>query len=177
MEVYEIPPKFFLGFDLEPQSNEPLLATGLQDFWGRRWNLMSSDILRQTIYNPLRRISTHIIGHRWASLPAVLVTFLVSGLMHEVIYYHLTHLRPTWEATLFLVMQGILVDVEIVMKKKRMMGNWQLISVILRPLVLGFRVVTSIRLLFAPLLRNGMPEKAFIEYSIAVDFVKEFLSY
>ncbi|GLT57538.1 hypothetical protein SLA2020_305040 [Shorea laevis] len=27
--VYEIPPKFFLGFDLEPQFNEPLLATSL----------------------------------------------------------------------------------------------------------------------------------------------------
>lgn len=27
-----------LGGDLEPQANEPYLATSLKDFWGRRWN-------------------------------------------------------------------------------------------------------------------------------------------
>ncbi|CAA7021159.1 unnamed protein product [Microthlaspi erraticum] len=35
-----------LGCDLEPQFNEPYLATSLQDFWGRRWNLMVSSNLR-----------------------------------------------------------------------------------------------------------------------------------
>ncbi|GKV43785.1 hypothetical protein SLEP1_g51038 [Rubroshorea leprosula] len=60
--VFQIPPKFLFGFELEPQFKEPLLANSLQDFWGRRWNLMSSDVLRHTIYNPLRRTSMRIIG-------------------------------------------------------------------------------------------------------------------
>uniref|UniRef100_A0A2N9ISK3 Uncharacterized protein n=1 Tax=Fagus sylvatica TaxID=28930 RepID=A0A2N9ISK3_FAGSY len=29
-----------VGVELEPQFDEPYLATSLQDFWGRRWNLM-----------------------------------------------------------------------------------------------------------------------------------------
>ncbi|GLT38162.1 hypothetical protein SLA2020_124270 [Shorea laevis] len=53
------------------------------------------------------------------SVPAVLVTFFVSGLMHELIYYHATHLPPTWEATCYFVMHGTCLDVEIVMKKKK----------------------------------------------------------
>ncbi|KAJ6779053.1 LONG-CHAIN-ALCOHOL O-FATTY-ACYLTRANSFERASE 3-RELATED [Salix koriyanagi] len=28
------------GLELEPQFNDPYLSTSLQDFWGRRWNLM-----------------------------------------------------------------------------------------------------------------------------------------
>uniref|UniRef100_F6HEL3 Wax synthase domain-containing protein n=1 Tax=Vitis vinifera TaxID=29760 RepID=F6HEL3_VITVI len=42
-----------IGLELEPQFNEPYLATSLQDFWGRRWNLMVSSILRPTIYFPI----------------------------------------------------------------------------------------------------------------------------
>ncbi|GLT50938.1 hypothetical protein SLA2020_243930 [Shorea laevis] len=173
--VFQIPPKFFFGFELEPQFNEPLLANSLQDFWGRRWNLMSSDVLRLLVYNPFRPISKRIIGDRWKSLPAILVTFFVSGLMHELIYYHLTHLPPTWEATCFFVMHGICVDVEIVMKKKKVIligRKWQFLNVISRLLVLGFLLVTARWILFAPLLRNGIYEKAYIEYSMAVNFAK-----
>ncbi|GKV43788.1 hypothetical protein SLEP1_g51041 [Rubroshorea leprosula] len=174
--VFQIPPKFFFGFELEPQFNEPLLANSLQDFWGRRWNLMSSDVLRHLIYNPLRRISKRIIGDRWKSLPAILGTFFVSGLMHEVLYYHLTHLPPTWEATCYFVMHGICVDVEIVMKKKKviLIGRKRqfLINVISRLLVLAFLLVTSIWILFAPLLRNGFYEKVYMEYSTAINFAK-----
>ncbi|THG07869.1 hypothetical protein TEA_007767 [Camellia sinensis var. sinensis] len=51
-----------LGLELEPQFNEPYLATSLQDFWGRRWNLMVTSILRPTVYVPIRSISTRILG-------------------------------------------------------------------------------------------------------------------
>ncbi|GLU03207.1 hypothetical protein SLE2022_204170 [Rubroshorea leprosula] len=138
---------------------------------------MSSDILRQTIYNPLRHIARRVIGdHRWEFLPAGFVTFLISGLMHELIYYHLTHLHPTLESTVFFVMQGILVDVEIVMEKKMMKGrNWQFVNMISRPMVLGFRVVTSFWLM--PFFRDDMYEKASSEYSLVVDFVKELLPF
>ncbi|KAJ4866546.1 putative long-chain-alcohol O-fatty-acyltransferase 3 [Raphanus sativus] len=36
-----------LGCDLEPQFNEPYLATSLQDFWGRRWTSMVTAISGQ----------------------------------------------------------------------------------------------------------------------------------
>ncbi|QHO21064.1 Long-chain-alcohol O-fatty-acyltransferase [Arachis hypogaea] len=36
------------GFELEPQFNDPYLASSLQDFWSRRWNLVPANILRLT---------------------------------------------------------------------------------------------------------------------------------
>ncbi|GKV43783.1 hypothetical protein SLEP1_g51036 [Rubroshorea leprosula] len=173
--LFQIPPKLFSGFELEPQFKEPLLANSFQDFWGQRWNLMSSDVLRPIIYNPLRSISARIIGGRWASLPAVLVTFFVSGLLHELIYFHLTHHPPTWEATCYFVMHGICVDVEIVLKKKKVIligRKWQFLNIISRLLLLGFLLVTSRWILFAPWLRNGIYEKAYMEYSMAINFAK-----
>ncbi|XP_021288367.1 probable long-chain-alcohol O-fatty-acyltransferase 1 [Herrania umbratica] len=95
-----IPARLLLyGVELEPRFNEPLVSTSLQDFWGDRWNLRVSDILRETVYNPVRRVSIRIIGPRWASLPGVFLTFFVSGLMHELLVYHMFRQSSTWEMT------------------------------------------------------------------------------
>nr|POE48256.1 putative long-chain-alcohol o-fatty-acyltransferase 1 [Quercus suber] len=66
------PVRAIFGFEIEPQFNEPYLATSLQDFWGHRWNLMVTSILRPTIYIPIHRISANVIGSRWAALPAII---------------------------------------------------------------------------------------------------------
>lgn len=174
--LYQIPAKILLGpnHELEPQFVEPLLSTTLQDFWGKRWNLMSSDVLRDTVYNPSHRLSTRLIGPRWASLPAVLATFTMSGLLHELVNYHLLRCFPTWEATCFFIIHGICVDIEIVLKKKnvRIMGDSLVLNLLSRVFVLGFLLGTSFGLLYAPWMRYGMYEKTFLEYSIVVDFLK-----
>ncbi len=51
----------------------PLLARGVADFWGRRWNLWFSDWFRYAILAPLRQ----------RPVLAVVLVFLVSGLVHE----------------------------------------------------------------------------------------------
>ncbi|KAJ6429979.1 hypothetical protein OIU84_021400 [Salix udensis] len=71
--------------ELEPPSNEPYLSTSLQDFWGRRWNLMVTNLLRHTVYKPVRSSLGSLLG-QWAPLPAVAASFLVSGLMHELLF-------------------------------------------------------------------------------------------
>ncbi|KAL4600881.1 hypothetical protein ACB092_11G232000 [Castanea dentata] len=53
-----------VGLELEPQFNEPYLSTSLQDFWGRRWNLMVTSILHVTVYNPTRRSMTRVVCHK-----------------------------------------------------------------------------------------------------------------
>lgn len=53
-----------LGMELEPQFNEPYLSTSLQDFWGRRWNIMVTSILRPTVYEPVLSVSSRIVGRR-----------------------------------------------------------------------------------------------------------------
>ncbi|KAL6284124.1 hypothetical protein ACE6H2_015053 [Prunus campanulata] len=79
-----------LGMQLESPSNEPYLSTSLQDFWGRRWNLMVTNTLRHTVHKPMRSAMETFLGPKWAPLPAVLATFLVSGLMHELIFFYMT---------------------------------------------------------------------------------------
>ncbi|XWS51805.1 hypothetical protein CRYUN_Cryun11dG0014100 [Craigia yunnanensis] len=168
-----IPAQILLGVELEPQFNAPLLATSLQDFWGRRWNLRVSDTLRSTIYNPLRSISTRIIGSRWASLPAVFATFVTSGLMHELIYYHIIRENPTWEVTWFFVLQGIFVDIEIVLKKKLVATDkFQLHRAISGPLALAIIAVTAGWLSYTQLLRNGIDEKIIKEFNVFLKFLK-----
>ncbi|OVA06585.1 hypothetical protein BVC80_1287g27 [Macleaya cordata] len=163
--------RFLIGLDLEPQFDDPYLSTSLQDFWGRRWNLMVTSILRPTVYEPLRYICTHIFGRRWAPLPGVVSTFFVSGLMHELLYYYVTHVDPTWEVTWFFVLHGICTALEVVVKKA-LTDRCRLHRWVSGPLTLGFVTVTGTWLFFPPLLRHGADVKALGEYRILLDFVK-----
>ncbi|KAE8677267.1 MBOAT family protein [Hibiscus syriacus] len=172
LAVAAIPAQFLLpGVELEPQFKTPVRATSLQDFWGHRWNLRVSDALRPTIYDPVKTISTRIIGRRWASLPAVFATFVTSGLMHELVYYHMIRKNPTWEVTWFFVLQGVFVDIEIFLKKKLVAtGKFNLHDVISGPLALANIALTAGCLSYTQLLRNGVDEKIIHELNVIVDF-------
>ncbi|KAI3718637.1 hypothetical protein L6452_19516 [Arctium lappa] len=141
-----------VGAELEPQFDEPHHATSVQDFWGKRWNLMVSSILRPTVYHPARAIFSHLVPARWVSVPAVFTTFLVSGIMHEMIFYYLGRFTPTWEVTLFFVIHGVWVGTEIVLKKT-MSQQFEPPAVVSRLLTLGFVIITSFWLFFPPFLR------------------------
>nr|XP_023891297.1 probable long-chain-alcohol O-fatty-acyltransferase 5 [Quercus suber] len=166
------PARLIPGLRLEQQFNEPYLATSLQDFWGRRWNLVTVSILHSTVYKPVCHWSQHIIGSRWAAdlvpLLAVFMTFLVSGLMHEVLFYYLTRVPPTFEVTSFFIVQGICVIIEVVFKRKVITDRWRLHRAISRTLTIGFLVGTSVWLFLPQLLRNGVFDKAIREHSIVV---------
>jgi len=56
-------------------NRRPWRAATLADFWGNRWNRLFGDWLRQTVFRPLRR----------RPQSAALATFLVSGLLHELL--------------------------------------------------------------------------------------------
>ncbi|KAI3765319.1 hypothetical protein L2E82_15349 [Cichorium intybus] len=141
-----------LGVKLEPQFDEPHHATSVQNFWGKRWNLMVSDILRPAVYNPARAIFSHFVPERWVSVPAVLVTFLVSGIMHEFILYHLGQVTPTWEMTWFFIVHGLCVGTEIVIKKTTGQ-RFEQRPVVAWLLTLTFITFTSFWLFFPPFLR------------------------
>ncbi|XP_031286468.1 probable long-chain-alcohol O-fatty-acyltransferase 1 [Pistacia vera] len=167
-------PAHIFGFELEPQFNEPYLTTSLQDFWGRRWNLMVTNILRPTVYFPVQHISTLIVGQQRAQLLGVVATFVVSGLMHEALYYYLTRMSPTWEVTGFFVVQGVCVAAEILVKKG-LADRWQLPSMVSGLLTVVFVAVTGVWLFFPQLLRSNSDEKALGEFSVLVDCIKRVL--
>ncbi|KAI3820484.1 hypothetical protein L1987_08032 [Smallanthus sonchifolius] len=154
-------------FEIEPQFNEPYLATSLQDFWGRRWNLMVTRILRPAVYDPIREISSPVLGKLWSRLPAIFATFVVSGLMHELIYLYLTRVWPTWEVTWFFVLHGVCTAVEVVVKKA-VNGRFRLHRAVSRVVTVGFVAVTGVWLFLPQVLRNGVDVKAINEYSVMV---------
>ncbi|XP_076931940.1 long-chain-alcohol O-fatty-acyltransferase-like [Bidens hawaiensis] len=142
--------KIFLGFsfEIEPLFNEPHLATSVQDFWGRRWNLVSSSILRTTVYNPVRMIWTPTLGVFWSQQVAIIVTFVVSGLMHELMFFYLMCVPPTREVTWFFVLQGVCTAAEVAVKKA-VNNRFQLHRVVSGPLTLAFMFMTGCWLFYA----------------------------
>lgn len=161
-----------LGLDLDPQFNEPYLATSLQDFWGRRWNLMVSNILRLSVYNPIRRVASPLVGRRWAIVCGTLAAFMVSGLMHEVIFFYFTRVWPTWEVTWFFVLHGVCTAVEVAVKEA-IAGRFRLHRVISGLLTIGFVGLTGVWLFLPQILRNGVDAKVINEYPVMIDFVKQ----
>ncbi|MCL7028978.1 hypothetical protein MKW94_020582 [Papaver nudicaule] len=159
--------------DLEPQFIDPFISTSLQDFWGRRWNLMVTNILWLTVYLPIRSFCSRILGRKWATLPAILLTFLVSGLMHELIVYYVTRVYPTWEVTCFFVIQGVCIALGSIVKKTNLVSHdrFQLHPWISGPLITAFLGVNVICFYFPPLLRNRIDDRAIGEYHILLDFV------
>ncbi|CAK9146173.1 unnamed protein product, partial [Ilex paraguariensis] len=160
------------GMELEPQFNEPYLSTSLQDFWGRRWNIMVTRILRPTVYEPVLHTSSRVMGRKWAPLPAIFSTFLVSAIMHELIFYYLGRTWPTWEITGFFLLQGVALMVEVAIKKA-FSGRWQLPWIVTAPLTIGFVMVTAFWLFFPPFLRCKSMERTFAEYAAMGSFVKD----
>ncbi|XP_059309524.1 acyl-CoA--sterol O-acyltransferase 1-like [Lycium ferocissimum] len=157
--------------ELEPPFDEPYLATSLQDFWGRRWNLMVTNILRPTVYDPVRSMVANRISRKWAPLPAVLATFSVSGLMHELIFYYIGRLKPSGEVMMFFLIHGVALSLEIVIKKV-FNGKFLVPRIISGPLALAFIIFTSFWLFFPPFLRGNTELKACTESLAFLEFIK-----
>jgi hypothetical protein len=66
-----------IGFPVEKVFVNPLAATSLRDFWGRRWNRIMSGMLRDLLFVPLAR--------RVGVIAATVVVFLYSGVVHEFV--------------------------------------------------------------------------------------------
>lgn len=146
--------QILVGIDLESPSNEPYMATSLQDFWGRRWNLVVTNTLRHTIYQPLRRAVEPTIGVKRAPLLAVVATFLVSGLMHELLFYQIMRVTPSWEVTWFFLFHGICVAAEV--GTKAVVGDrWRLHRFVSGIATVAFVLFTATLWFYPPLVRNG----------------------
>lgn len=160
-----------LGIELQMPSDDPYFSTSLRDFWGRRWNLMVTYILRHTVYIPVRSfLSKTVLGPQWASVPGVMATFLVSGLMHELLFYYVTRATPTWEVTCFFLLHGVCVVLEFGVMK--WLGpRWRLHWAVSGPITLAFVIVTSSWLFFPPVLRDGADERSIKEFNNVLDCV------
>ncbi|XWS19325.1 hypothetical protein CRYUN_Cryun31cG0005500 [Craigia yunnanensis] len=139
--------------------NKPYLATSLQDFWGRRWNRYASNILRETVHKPIRKMLTGFVGVGAARVLTLICSLVVSGVLHEMLFYYITcGKKPTWEVTCYFVLQGLSMAFEASFKKCVRIKEWPTWN-LLHPVVsaiwtCGFVVVTFFWLLVLPVWRD-----------------------
>ena len=65
-----------LGVDATPLFRAPLLATSLDEFWGKRWNLAFSEMTARAVYRP--------VGGWLGRKTGLVAAFGFSGLLHEL---------------------------------------------------------------------------------------------
>ncbi|KAG5561165.1 hypothetical protein RHGRI_004250 [Rhododendron griersonianum] len=99
-------------------------------------------------------------------------TFVVSALMHEIQFYYMGRLWPTWEVTRFFLLHGACVVTEIWIKKL-VKDRWRLPRLISTPMSVGFVMVTGFWLFIPQLLRCKSYVKASEEYAVLGAFVKD----
>jgi hypothetical protein len=132
------------GAAMERQFSAPLATASLNDFWGRQWNLMAVDLLRASAYEPVRA--------RWGRDAGVLAAFLMSGLLHELLYWYMTLQRPTGEMLLFFMSHAAF---QIAERWARASGLWRPPKSAAYLLVTVFIVVTISEMFFGPFVRAG----------------------
>lgn len=141
-------------YEMEEIFRQPYLATSFQDFWGRRWNRYASKILRLTIYEPTNE-TLRFLGKNTSRTLAIVATFVVSAIMHELMFYYITCglcLKPTCEVMWFFVLQGISISCEKVFHAK----NWEIVDSSLSILFKRIFIVFSFYfLLLLPVAREG----------------------
>eukprot|EP01025_Chloroclados_australasicus_P025226 TRINITY_DN2521_c0_g1_i2.p1 TRINITY_DN2521_c0_g1~~TRINITY_DN2521_c0_g1_i2.p1 ORF type:complete len:317 (-),score=1.23 TRINITY_DN2521_c0_g1_i2:346-1296(-) len=98
----------------------PWQSESISDFWKNRWNTPTAMLLQQTVYIPIRTIAIHLITSRENGVKekqvvkeymAVIATFVVSGLMHQVaLWFMCRHLDMSM--MLFFLFQPLLIYME-----------------------------------------------------------------
>ncbi|KAL1804169.1 hypothetical protein ACET3Z_032816 [Daucus carota] len=163
-----------LGVELEQPFDQPLLSTSLADYWGKRWNLISTDILRLTIFRPIYRYISRKFNSKLAYSVAIMTTFFVSGLMHELLDYHIFRTVSNWGYTYFFLMHGLCVVIEGELINK-FGSRWHLPQVIAGPILILFVSSTFIWLVNGELMQNNMDAIVAKEYMAAIEFLMSFV--
>ncbi|MCO5595240.1 hypothetical protein L7F22_049279 [Adiantum nelumboides] len=94
---------------------------------------------------------------------AMLVTFAVSGLVHELIFYYINKSRATGEVTAFFILHGCATAVEVLLKKT-MLAHLRLPRPLSIALTLAFLYTTAAWLFMPPLTRYGADINTIAEY-------------
>ncbi|KAL9691080.1 hypothetical protein QQ045_011497 [Rhodiola kirilowii] len=164
-----------LGLELDPQFNDPVCATSVQNFWGRRWNQAMGNILRAGVYDPVRAVLSPGLGDKHAQRLAVLATFVTSAAMHELVFYYLSRKRPTWEMSWYFLLHGLTVVVE--MDVKRRIGQrWRLPTVVSIILTFSFMSLTSIWLFLPQIYHCNCHVRGAEEFAAFVTFLQSLRS-
>jgi len=85
----------------------PFLSKSIREFWGRRYNRLVGTLLKESIFDPVRRLpySSSMIG--------ALASFIMSGLLHAHVAVSSFGASSPIPSFLFFILQGIACCVEV----------------------------------------------------------------
>lgn len=161
-----------LGIKLESPFNEPYLSTSFQDFWSHRWNRVSASALRSTVFDPIFFNLWSAGYKKGAIIVAMVATFLVSSLMHDLVFYYLGNVKPAWGTTLFFLMHGIFCLLENILKRDFGL-KWEPPQLIMGPLIFVFSLWTFMWLVLPELIQHKVDDRALEEYAAVGTFVRD----
>jgi hypothetical protein len=107
-----------IGFPVDKAWVNPLAATSLRDFWGRRWNRIMSGMMRDLIFTPLAR---HV-----GVVAASVAVFVYSGVLHE--FVSVLAGGGYGGPTLYFLIQGAGFLLEGTRWARRFLGAWPLLG-------------------------------------------------
>lgn len=152
------------GLSVLPHFNQPYLSSCLADFWGRRWNMMTANLLKAVVYSPIVEGNlVRISPFNGRASPtrvalAICATFVVSGIMHEIVYVFAAG-RTHFEWFMFFAAQGPLLLLEKAVQDKfksgRTGGNEWFLTVIAQCILFSL----GIKFFVQPALRDGLVEQ------------------
>jgi hypothetical protein len=107
-----------------PIMNAPYLATSVRNFWSDRWNLIVQRGLKRVVFDPTLLLLGHQLpirkGKRISPIHlafASLMTFVVSGIMHEWTIW-INCVQPSrYEQLIYFTMHGFITILEVTFRK------------------------------------------------------------
>ncbi|CAF4106047.1 unnamed protein product [Rotaria sordida] len=88
-------------YTLESFNDVPFLSRSIREFWGRRYNRVVGSVLRESIFEPLRRLFS------FSPTSAALASFVVSGLLHAHVSISVFGASSPLPAFTFFLLHGI----------------------------------------------------------------------
>jgi hypothetical protein len=117
--------EMILGIHLDSNFDRPYLSSTFAEFWGKRWNLVISSLLKETIYIPvLKTLHSRSI--------AVFASFLTSSIMHELMFFYLTDQTPLLWFKFFFINGCFSILEAYILQKTNLKGSviWRIIVII-----------------------------------------------
>lgn len=134
-----------MGYPAYRLFKNPWKARSLRDFWGNRWNRAFSEMTATAVYKPL--------SHRVGRPIAVLFTFIISGLLHEVALT--LPVRANYGFPLmYFTLHGLLVLSEPIIFGNRKPGILWVVAWLILPLPLLFHRIVMNEI-FWPIMGQG----------------------
>ncbi|XP_026428288.1 acyl-CoA--sterol O-acyltransferase 1-like [Papaver somniferum] len=100
--------RLLLDLEVEPPfGNLLVLSSSFHEFLGRKWNKVTSSLLRPLVYEPVRRITKQ----GW-------------GIMHELMVFYIIRKQPCGRQLVFFMLQGVGTSVEIYWRRS-LNGKWR----------------------------------------------------